>query len=399
MPTYDRTHPWLTFSLDLSHAPWPLWLLAGEAISKCEHLAGVALTPDAADELMKVYLAKGALATTAIEGNTLTEAQARQRVEGIKSLPPSKAYLGIEIDNIIEASNQILSGCLDGNVPPLTPTLIRQFNERVLKGLALDAQIHPGELRTYSVGVADYRGAPAGDLEYLLGRLCEWLAQPWITELPDYSASDRLRLDAVLKAIVAHLYLAWIHPFGDGNGRTARLVEFYLLATGGVPFPAAHLLSNHYNQTRSEYYRQLSIASKSGGDVIPFILYALRGLVDELRAQIEVIRDQQLDLFWKHHVHQAVGDSEAARRRRYLVEDLSMIPEGVTRSKLGDVSVRVLRYYMGRGEKTLQRDVAELERLGLIRREGDRYIANKGLVLAYMPPKRRLGAAQNRQAD
>jgi Fic family protein len=399
MPTYDRTHPWLTFSLDLSRAPWQLWLLAGEAISKCEHLAGVALTPDAANELMKVYLAKGALATTAIEGNTLTEAQARQRVEGIKSLPPSKAYLGIEIDNIIEASNEILSGCLDGTVPPLTPALIRQFNERVLKGLTLGAEIHPGELRTYSVGVADYRGAPAGDLEYLLGRLCGWLAQPWITELPDYSGSDQLRLDAVLKAIVAHLYLAWIHPFGDGNGRTARLVEFYLLATGGVPFPAAHLLSNHYNQTRSEYYRQLSAASKSGGDVIPFILYALRGLVDELRAQIEVIRDQQLDLFWKHHVHQVVGDSETGRRRRYLVEDLSAIPAGVTRSKLADVSVRVLRHYMGRGEKTLQRDVSELERLDLIRREGDRYIANKGLVLAYMPPKRLLGQAQNPKAD
>ncbi len=38
--------------------------------------------------------------------------------------------------------------------------------------------------------------------------------------------------------------MAWIHPFGDGNGRTARLLEFLILARCGmVPLPAAHLLS------------------------------------------------------------------------------------------------------------------------------------------------------------
>jgi hypothetical protein len=74
---------------------------------------------------------------------------------------------------------------------------------------------------------------------------------------------------AILKAMVAHLYLAWTHPFGDGNGRTARLIEFHILLSAGVPSPAAHLFSNHYNQTRAEYYRQLDRASKSGGH--PFL--------------------------------------------------------------------------------------------------------------------------------
>ena len=84
MPKFERTHPWLSFMLDLSPAPWQMWLLAGEAISKCEHLEGVALSPAAANELMKVYLAKGSAATTAIEGNTLSEEEARKRVDGIR---------------------------------------------------------------------------------------------------------------------------------------------------------------------------------------------------------------------------------------------------------------------------------------------------------------------------
>ncbi|MBW2661693.1 MAG: Fic family protein, partial [Deltaproteobacteria bacterium] len=37
-----------------------------------------------------------------------------------------------------------------------------------------------------------------------------------------------------------------MHPFGDGNGRTARLLEFEALLSSGVPAPSSQLLSNHY---------------------------------------------------------------------------------------------------------------------------------------------------------
>jgi hypothetical protein len=152
-----------------------------------------------------------------------------------------------------------------------------------------------------------------------------------------------------------------------------------------LPFPAAQVLSNHYNETRAEYYRQLSIASKSGGDIIPFVVFALRGFVDQLRAQIDVVREEQLNLFWLNYAHQQLGDSATGRRRRYLVEDLGNEKEGVSRGKLTDISVRVIKHYQGRGEKTVQRDVAEFEKRKLIRRQGDRYFANKALVLTYLP--------------
>lgn len=69
------------------------------------------------------------------------------------------------------------------------------------------------------------------------------------------------------------------------------MIEFHLLFAAGVPLPAAHLLSDHYNKTRTEYYRQLTFASRSGGDVLPFIRYALEGFLDGLRGQINLIRD------------------------------------------------------------------------------------------------------------
>ncbi|MCE2490059.1 MAG: Fic family protein [Anaerolineae bacterium] len=61
----------------------------------------------------------------------------------------------------------------------------------------------------------------------------------------------------VLKAIIAHVYIAWIRPFADCNGRTARLLESRLLCQAELPQSAANLLSPHYYCTRPAYYRRL----------------------------------------------------------------------------------------------------------------------------------------------
>ena len=101
--TYEQTHPWITFRLDLRQADWGLWLDLGEAASKCEHLAGAPLQPEVAQRLHEIFLAKGAAGTTAIEGNTLSEAQVLQHIRGELHLPPSQAYLQQEVENIVPA--------------------------------------------------------------------------------------------------------------------------------------------------------------------------------------------------------------------------------------------------------------------------------------------------------
>src|SRR5262245_50706711 len=102
---YQKTHPWLTFSVDLKKAPAPLWILLGECQSKCEHIAGAALRPSIAQQLYLVYLAKGVSATTAIEGNTLSEKQVLAHLKGQLTLPLSQQYLKQEIDNILYGCN------------------------------------------------------------------------------------------------------------------------------------------------------------------------------------------------------------------------------------------------------------------------------------------------------
>ena len=65
--------------------------------------------------------AKGALATTAIEGNTLTEDEVVKHLEGRLRLPQSRQYLVKEIDNIVGACNSILDAQPNRTPSPLTP--------------------------------------------------------------------------------------------------------------------------------------------------------------------------------------------------------------------------------------------------------------------------------------
>lgn len=70
--SYETTHPWLTFRVNLKRMPPAFWMLLGEVRSKSAHLSGVPLRPDTATNVHQVYLARDVLATTAIEGNTLS---------------------------------------------------------------------------------------------------------------------------------------------------------------------------------------------------------------------------------------------------------------------------------------------------------------------------------------
>jgi Fic family protein len=380
--TYEASHSWIDFTANLKEAPTTLWMLFGEARSKCHHIAGVPLEPAAASKLYRIYLSKGVHATTSIEGNSLSEEQVQQRIEKKLKLPVSQEYLGREVDNVVDACNQIARTLSKDPNLKLTPELICEFNGLILGGLDVEDHVRPGAYRTESVGVAGYRGAPWEDCPYLMERLCEWLNTSFEPMDEDWKFAY-----ALIKSIFAHLYIAWIHPFGDGNGRTARLIEFLLLVQSGVPWPAAHLLSNHYNKTRERYYAGLDKSSKAKDGVIEFLTYAIRGFVDGLTEQLEYIRGQQWRVTWENYVHEFFRDKDtpAHKRRKHLVLDL---PAEVTpRKRLARISPRVAAEYARKGEKTLTRDINELVSANLLARAEGGFKPNRDLILAFLPPR------------
>ncbi|MXW56420.1 MAG: Fic family protein [Gemmatimonadales bacterium] len=389
---YERSHPWIRYRAGLERATPQLWSLLGQVAARCEQVARAVLPPAAAAEMHKLYLIKGARATTAIEGNTLTEEQVRDRLDGQLELPISQEYLGREVDNVLRACEDIFRRITAGEPPRLTPDWIREANRLVLAGLEehLEEGVVPGEVPTFSVGVGRYSGAPREDCRFLLERLCEWLEDDAVWPDLEEHLGSAVGV-AVLRAILAHLYIAWIHPFGDGNGRTARLTEFLILARAGVPSPATHLLSNHYNLTRAEYYRQLDRSSRARagrGDALGFVVYSLRGFLDGLEEQSRYVEEVQSRLAWEHYVYwrfRLHRRSPAMHRRREVVLALGRHMEPVRKREIPDLAPALTRLYSTKTAKTLTRDLNWLLANELIEKEGDTYRAAVHMMQQFLP--------------
>ncbi len=388
MGTYQETHPWLRFSVDLSRMPPDFWMAVGEAKSKCDHIAQVPLRSDVARELYRLYLAKGVHATTAIEGNTLSEEQVRDEIEGKLAISESHKYQRQEVVNVINACAAIEQGIFgeatnDGKIKYVD---ILKYNELVLRDLDLEEGVRPGQIREHPIVVGNvYKGPPADECEGLLKRMCDWLNEPDF-----FMLHEKFGIGAsLIRAILAHLYIAWVHPFGDGNGRTARLIEFQVLVAGGVPSPSAHLLSNHYNSTRSRYYRELRQASKNVGDQISFLCYGVEGFVDGLRDQISHILENYLqDLVWSDFIDQQLqGESNpVAARHKELLVTLFRMTKPVKKAHLSSLTPRVAELYSGKTTKTLSRDVNTLHQRKLILPSDDGWLTNRALIRQFLPP-------------
>ncbi len=361
--------PWITFQ---HSAPLELGSLhIGEAFSKCEHIGQSLVPPGVVRRLTQVYLARGALASTAIEGNTLSEQQALDVLAGDYEVPRSQQYQQQELINVANAIKKIDESARAGAVFCLTPEWIQGQNRQVLEGLELAEHVEPGQYTTRQLVVGPYRAAKPSEVPGLIESLCAWIESAWLAPSRDRSLAPSVRFAYRFHAaVLTHLYLAWIHPFGDGNGRTARLAECAILAHSDlIPWISGNLLSDHYNRTRSRYYARLQAASQEG-DVSGFIRYSAEGFADQLREQIKEIRRWVQFATWTHYVHSTMHDEpsgESKDRRRDLALELAGLKgPGIHKSQVPLLSPELAAAYATKHQKTVSRDLTRLLELNLI---------------------------------
>lgn len=218
----------------------------------------------------------------------------------------------------------------------------------------------------------------------MVEQLTRWLRK--LRGQVNEKSTDRERfVNAVLVAILAHLYIVWIHPFGDGNGRVARLIEVQILSESGViPDVATGLLSDHYNKTRGQYYLALDGAQH---DVTSFVDYALQGLLDELRNQIAMVRVENLAIHWESFVYEtfrAKPSTIARDRQRQLA--LIMTNEWITANAATELTPAIAKKYGGAGPRMPARDLNDLVEMGLVEQRGRQYRARRSVIEAFIPP-------------
>lgn len=384
--TRPEQYPFISFEFDTTRITSVMWLDLGEAMSKCQHLAGVPLKPARAAEMGAVYLARGVQATTAIEGNTLSEAEVKQIVaQGSANLGKSRQYQEREVQNVLGAISEMDEALSAGVQLPITRDRLERLNFQILDGIPDEPEVVPGKLREHNVTAGRYLAPHWQDVPALLEQFVRWLAELRSSVTPDSPPRERF-VTAVLTAMLAHLYIAWIHPFGNGNGRLARLIEVQILSESGVvPIVATNLLSDYYNKTRDHgYYRALDAAQR---DVIAFIRYALAGFLDELRGQIEVVKAENIQIHWESYVYEVfrdMPDTETRTRQRELA--LAM-PEGkwLTAKDVADLNTTLARFYAKVGERTPTRDLNDLTKMRLVEKDKRRYRVLRSVIQAFIP--------------
>jgi len=355
----------------------------GQCDAIIKAISNTPIRPDYREHLHSIALIKGAQATTAIEGNTLTYEQIQEIQKG-KKLPPSKEYLQIEVQNIIDAFNEILNNLVVQNkVLIIKPQLILTFHKLVGKDLGDHFEAIPGKFRNNNVTIGRYLAPEHKDVSGMIDQLCDWLQNEF------HFGKEQSFEEAIIQAIVTHVYIAWIHPFSDGNGRTARLLEYYLLLHAGVPDIASHVLSNHYNLTRSEYYRQIENATLKK-DLTEFIDYAILGFRDGLYETLSIIQENQLQITWRNYIYgifdnkKATGKASIAiKRRRNLILRIP-VDDYLSEEEISALHPTIIRDYSELSERTLSRDLEELINAGLLDKKKEGYRAKVEILRKFM---------------
>lgn len=210
-------------------------------------LDAVKLKDDWIADMQKKALILESHHSTHIEGTALSLEQAQSILEG-------KKVKGVNRDDEKELLNykkamDFLSRYL-GKDDPVSEGVVREIHKVLVKGVRGE-NADPGNYRKIQNYVVNSRTreiiyTPPGplDVPYLMREFTEW-----INQTKDVSP--------VLLAGIAQFQFVHIHPFIDGNGRTARLLSTLILYKTGYDFKRLFTISEYYDQDRPAYYQAI----------------------------------------------------------------------------------------------------------------------------------------------
>ena len=250
--------------------------------------------------------------STQIEGNRLTQAQVAEVLAGGHF--PGRERDEDEVRNYYLALERIEA--LAAEPGPIGEAELRRIHGLGYAGKAAGTTYREGRnvIRDAATGRIVYMPPEAGDVPGLMAELFSWInGQISARELP-----------APIIAAIAHYQYATVHPYFDGNGRTARLLTTLILHRTGYGLKGIYSLDEHYARDLPAYYEALTVGpshnyymGRAEADITAFVDYFCRSMADALgavRARCAEVRKARL-----------VGRDDAAtlrsldpRRRRLL---------------------------------------------------------------------------------
>ncbi|MFA6548333.1 MAG: Fic family protein, partial [Candidatus Margulisiibacteriota bacterium] len=128
-------------------------------------------------------------------------------------------------------------------------------------------------------GQAIYTPPPADQIERLIEEAVAWINQD----------TEGAFVHPILKASIIHFYFVYLHPFFDGNGRTARALFYFYLLKNRYEFFKYFSISAIIRENRSAYYKAIKDVEDFGSDLTYFLLLmadCVSKAISEIRTKI-----------------------------------------------------------------------------------------------------------------
>ena len=255
---------------------------------------------------------------------------------------------------------------------PVNCDFVLEVHRRIVTGCD-DDHCDPGALRGHehnvTFGSPRCRGAEGGDgCRDVFYALCNAIGR----EFREH--------DAIIQAIAVHYHIGAMHPFGDGNGRTARAVEAFILRKAGVSDRIMVSLSNYYYEHQDGYRAALSESRRLGHDLTPFLRFALPAVAERCNAVAEEILVNHKRALFREFARSLFGKLRSPRRRVLAERQLQVLERllDVTSVSLHDFLTQILEPYrnLKHPQRAQVRDLIALLELGAADFQGDDIRAN-----------------------
>ncbi len=282
--------------------------------------------------LRKANRIKTIHSSLAIEGNTLSEGDVRDIIDGKNVVAPIK--------QIQEVKNAIATYELYPKLDPFSVKDLLKAHGIMMQALVNDAgQFRRGGVGVYSENGLVHMAPPAERVPLLMNDLFAWLK----------SSKDNL----LIRSCVFHYEFEFIHPFIDGNGRMGRLWQSLILGKLHPLFE--HLpVENMVYSNQQSYYDAIT-ASTNAGQSGPFIDFMLREIYNTLKAHKGEPLPADVDEFGvKFGVKFGVNEKK-------VLQLLASNPE----LSVGDIAEMV-----GLSKRGVEKQIKKFRDLGIIIREG-----------------------------
>ena len=250
-------------------------------------------------KFMMSSIMEESIASSQIEGANTTRKKAKEMIQkGIK--PKTKSEVMIvnnynTMQYIVQHKNN-----------PLTPESLLHLHQ-LISHKTLDIETEEGTFRTHNdIYVVNFSSSEvvhtppdASEIPQLIGELCTF-----------FNTNTHNFIHPLIKACILHFMIGYIHPFTDGNGRTARALFYWYMLKSGYWLTEYLSISRIIKESKSKYEKAFLYTEADDNDLSYFISYQLKAMEKAFDALKDYINRKQKEIFQASQFMKIAGVNE-----------------------------------------------------------------------------------------